>query len=86
MSLLIWLINLIADGLILVVILEAVLSFFVPPWHPWRRALGRVVQPLLAPIRQVVPPIGGLDFSPLVLIILIGLVRQFLIRVLLLLF
>ncbi len=85
MSLLIWLINLVADGLILVVILDAILSFVVQPWHPWRRALDRVVEPLLAPIRRVLPPVGGLDFSPLVLILLIGLVRQFLIRLLLLL-
>lgn len=82
MSLLIWFINLVADGLILVVIVDAVLSFVVPPWHPWRRALDRIVEPLLRPIRRALPPIGGLDFSPLVLIILIGLVRQFLLRLL----
>lgn len=82
MSLFIWLINLVADGLILVVIVDAILSFVVPPWHPWRRALRRVVDPLLAPIRRVVPPIGGLDFSPLVLIILIGLVRRLLVQLL----
>ncbi len=82
MSLLIWFINLVADGLILVVIVDAVLSFVVPPWHPWRQALDRIVEPLLRPIRRALPPIGGLDFSPLVLIILIGLVRQFLLRLL----
>ena len=82
MSLLIWFINLVADGLILVVIVDAVLSFVVPPWHPWRRALDRIVEPLLRPIRRALPPIAGLDFSPLVLIILIGLVRQFLLRLL----
>ncbi len=82
MSLLIWFINLVADGLILVVIVDAVLSFVVSPWHPWRQALDRIVEPLLRPIRRALPPIGGLDFSPLVLIILIGLVRQFLLRLL----
>ena len=82
MSLLIWFINLVADGLILVVIVDAVLSFVVPPWHPWRQALDRIVEPLLRPIRRALPPIGGLDFSPLVLIILIGLMRQFLLRLL----
>ncbi len=86
MSFLIWLIDLLANGLILVVLVEALLSFVVPPWHPWRRALNRVVEPLLAPIRRVIPPVGAFDFSPLVLIILIGLVRQLLIRLLLLLY
>jgi len=82
MALLIWLVNLVAEGLTLVVIIDVILSFVVAPWHPWRRALDRVVEPLLAPIRRVVPPIGGLDFSPLVLIILIGLVRQVVVRLL----
>ncbi len=82
MSLFIWLVNLIADGLTLVVIIDVILHYVVAPWHPWRRALDRVVEPLLAPIRRVVPPLGGLDFSPLVLIILISLVQQFLIRLL----
>ncbi len=82
MSLLIWFINLVADGLILVVIVDAVLSFVVSPWHPWRQALDRIVEPLLRPIRRALSPLGGPDFSPLVLIILIGLVRQFLLRLL----
>ncbi|NPA30624.1 MAG: YggT family protein [Chloroflexi bacterium] len=81
-GLLIWLIDLVADGLILVVIVDVILSYVLRPWHPWRRALDRIVEPLLRPIRRVLPPVAGLDFSPLVLILLIGLVRQFLIRIL----
>jgi YggT family protein len=38
------------------------------------------VEPLLAPIRRVVPLLGALDFSPLILIILIQVISNLLIR------
>ena len=68
--------HLIAQILILLVIVSAILSFFVSPYHPLRESIDRIVDPMLAPIRRVVPIMGGLDFSPLVLIILIGLIDQ----------
>ena len=37
--------------------------------HPALRALHRLTEPALAPIRKVLPPMGGVDFSPLVLLI-----------------
>jgi YggT family protein len=57
--------------LILIVIIQAVLSFFVDPFHPVRRALDRIVDPFLAPIRRFLPPMAGLDFSPIILIIVL---------------
>jgi YggT family protein len=33
------------------------------------RLLHRLTEPVLAPIRKVLPPMGGIDFSPLVLLI-----------------
>ena len=39
-----------------------------------------VTEPLLKPIRSVIKPINGLDLSPLILILLIILTRQFLIH------
>jgi len=65
-------ISLLANLLVLLVVIDSVLSFFLSPYHPVRTALGRIVGPLLAPIRRVVPPLfGALDLSPLILIILI---------------
>jgi YggT family protein len=65
------LINLLANTLILLVIVDAVISYFLSPYHPVRVALDRIVNPLLSQIRRVVPPLGMLDLSPLVLIVLI---------------
>ncbi|MCW5725493.1 MAG: YggT family protein [Maricaulaceae bacterium] len=40
----------------------------------WRMT-SAVTEPLLRPIRRILPPLGGLDFSPVVLLLLIGFIR-----------
>jgi YggT family protein len=69
-------INLLFNILSLMIIASALLSFFVPPWNPVRRFLDRIITPLLDPIRRVLPPIGGFDFSPVVLLIIIYILRS----------
>jgi YggT family protein len=67
-------INFVAQILSLLVIISAVLSFFMSPFHPIRQAIDRIINPLLAPIRRIVPAMGAVDFSPLILLILIQVV------------
>ncbi len=83
MNLLVSSINLAGQLLMLVVIIWVLLSYFVSPYHPVRQAFDRFVEPLLAPIRRVVPPLGNIDFSPMVLIILIQMVVYLVISLLL---
>lgn len=52
------------------VILQAVLSW-VNPHAPIAPAIGQLTRPFLAPLRRVIPLVGGVDLSPLVLIILV---------------
>jgi YggT family protein len=82
-SLIILFINAISQLLVLLVIVSVILSYFMDPYHPVRRAIDSVVEPMLAPIRRVVPLVGMLDFSPLILIILIQVVSNLIIRFLL---
>ena len=60
----------------LIVIVDVVLSYFMSPYEPVRQALDRVVNPLLNPIRRIIPPVSGLDFSPFVLIVLLQLLAM----------
>lgn len=54
------------------VLVYALLSWVAPGNDsPATRLLGRLCEPLLRPVRRVVPPLGGLDFSAL--FVLIGL-------------
>ena len=47
----------------------------LPPSNPVVRFLATATEPVLAPIRRVLPDMGGLDFSPLVLLIGLRLLR-----------
>ncbi len=77
-----YLISLIVSILTWLVILHVILSYFLAPYHPLRQAIDRIVEPMLAPIRRYIAPVGGLDFSPLVLILLLQLAGNLLARLL----
>ena len=81
-GILINLVNFIEWILILLIFASVILSYFMDPYHPVRRGVDRIVEPMLSPIRRIVPLVGMLDFSPLVLIILIQLVSNLLVRLL----
>ena len=80
---LITIINIVSQLLVLLVIISVILSYFMDPYHPIRRGVDNIVEPLLTPIRRVVPLIGMLDFSPLILILLVQIVRSLLVSLLL---
>ncbi len=75
-------ISLVSNLLIWIVIANVLLSYFVDPYHPIRRALDSIVEPFLAPIRRFLPNTGMIDFSPMVLTLLIWLLTRFLISIL----
>lgn len=60
--------------LIIVVLIQAIMSWFAPD-GPLAGLLNALTFPFLRPVRRVVPPIGGtLDLSPLIVIVLAQLV------------
>jgi YggT family protein len=61
----------------LVVLAAVVLSWVRPdPDNPFVRVIESLTEPVLAPIRQAIPPLGGLDLSPLVLLIALQLLKR----------
>ena len=80
---LVLLIRVVVQTLIWVVIANSLLSFFLSPYHPVREALERIVGPFLNPIRNIMPNTGGIDFSPLVLILALDFTSRLLIAILL---
>jgi YggT family protein len=68
------LIMLVLDIYTWVIIAAAVISWVTPnPYNPVVRLLRRLTEPVLAPIRRLLPPwkTFGLDFSPMIVILLI---------------
>jgi YggT family protein len=76
------LIDLIVNILVLLILVWALLSWFVSPYNPVRRFLDRIVEPMLAPIRARLPPVSGFDLSPVVLILLLLVIDAVLQRIL----
>ncbi|MBW8011450.1 MAG: YggT family protein [Chloroflexi bacterium] len=74
-----WIIGFLMDLTYVVVLVYIISSFVVQPWHPFRLALDRLLQPVLTPIRRALPQTGGLDFSPFVLLLLVRLIGGLLI-------
>ena len=75
-------VNTLSTILVFAVIIQTLLSYFMSPYHPLRSTLDRFVEPFLRPIRRMLPSLGGLDFSPLVLVILIQLAEWLITRIL----
>jgi len=59
-----------------ILIIRVLLSWFsVNPYNPVVRILYAVTEPVLAPIRRAIPPMGGLDLSPLVVFAAIWVIK-----------
>lgn len=80
---LIGLVQLIVNLLSILLIAHAVMSFLpLEPWHPARRFVEQLAEPILRPFRQLIPPVGMFDFSVMVALIVIQLIGQILIGLL----
>ena len=52
------------------VIIQAVLSWFNPdPYHPAARVLAQLTAPVLRPVQRLLPPISGVDLSPMLVVV-----------------
>lgn len=54
---------------VIILIVYAVLSWIPDLRGRWSNWLGALVDPILNPLRRIIPPVGGLDLSFLVLIL-----------------
>lgn len=68
--------------ILLVWVVLGILIYFkiVNPWQPLVRkveyVLSRLVDPVLKPIRRVMPDLGGIDISPVILILLLNFLQN----------
>lgn len=71
----------IVSFVILIYVLLDLARYFIAGLPEFARtlhnALGKVCEPLFTPIRQVLPPLGGIDFSPMITLVLIQLIGTF---------
>ncbi|MBI4827747.1 MAG: YggT family protein [Nitrospinae bacterium] len=66
-----------------VVIIRALISWVNPdPYNPIVTFLRRATDPVLEPLQRIIPPAGGMDFSPIALILIIYFLQFFLVTTL----
>lgn len=58
-----------------VLLLMALLSWFVQGYHPVAAVLHQLAEPIVRPIRKIIPPMGGLDLSVMIALIAIKFVQ-----------
>ena len=80
----VWLVNTIRSIMTWSIILSAIISWLFAFDVINRRnrfvnqaadLLDRITAPLLEPFRRIIPPLGGIDISPIVVLLLINFVR-----------
>lgn len=59
------------------IILIVIIASFIAPGsqHPILSLLRQITEPVLAPARRLLPPMGGLDFSPILVFLLLGVIE-----------
>ncbi len=65
-----------------IAILARILLTWIPidPYHPIVRILTQITEPILGPARRIIPPIGGMDFSPIIVLFLLSIVERLLLN------
>ena len=78
-TLLLQLINLLFTLYTFAIIARALLPWLrISYYHPIMRFLIRITEPVLAPLRRYIPPMGGLDFTPMIALLVLWLLEQLL--------
>ena len=72
MTIFVSIIRVLGDVLTILILLRVVVSWYSPrPTNILVRILHLLTEPILAPLRRIIPRVGRFDFTPLVAIILI---------------
>ena len=65
-------------GLYEIVLLIRIVLSWIPhnPYNQAIRFLYKITDPVLNPVRKLIPPFKGIDFSPIIVFIALGILKQ----------
>jgi YggT family protein len=79
MEALIFLVELVSNVFFVLLLARIFLPIIgVDPYQPLMQLILRLTEPVLAPIRAILPQVGGLDLSPMVAMILLTILQSLL--------
>lgn len=75
-------VRILCQVLAFIIFLRAILSWFaIPPHSPIVVFLDRITEPILAPLRRIIPRLGMVDITPMVAIIILILIANLITRI-----
>ncbi|MFC1913953.1 YggT family protein [Chloroflexota bacterium] len=78
MTILFDIIRLVCQILTIAIFIRAVMTWFSPAPNVLTMLLDRITEPILSPLRRIIPRTGMFDFTPMVAIILLQLITYLL--------
>ncbi|HKJ70259.1 MAG TPA: YggT family protein [Gammaproteobacteria bacterium] len=76
-----FLVNAVLTLMFWIVLIRVLMSWVSPdPYNPLVRALYQLTDPILRPAQRLIPPIGGLDLSPILVLLAIQFLKIFLVQ------
>lgn len=75
-------IDLLFYALNLAILIRVVVSWLnVNPYNPFISLIYQVTDPILEPLRRIIPPLGMLDITPIIALLLLSVVQQVLLTI-----
>jgi YggT family protein len=68
--------NILVDLLTTLIFIRVVLSWLVRDKNALTEFIVRCTEPILAPVRRLLPIMGGMDFSPIAAYFILSILRQ----------
>ncbi|NLB88402.1 MAG: YggT family protein [Syntrophomonadaceae bacterium] len=80
---LIELVNMAFTILVWLIIARCILSFVRhDPYQPVIKFIYDVTEPIMAPFRKLIPPTGGIDFSPIIAVLALSFLQKIIVDLL----
>jgi len=76
-------INLLFWTLNLAILIRVIVSWLnVNPYNPFLSLVYQITDPILEPLRRIIPPLGMIDITPIIAMLLLSVVQQVLLSIL----
>ena len=72
-------VNLLFWVLEMAILIRVILSWFrLDPYHPFVQFIHQITEPIIGPLRRIIPSIGMIDITPVVALIVLQIVQEIL--------
>jgi len=77
MSWLVSFVSLLFWALELAILIRVLLSWIRPnPYNPFVQAIYQITEPIMGPLRRIIPPLGMIDITPMVALIILQIIQE----------